>query len=65
MSQTAVKHTSVSNKSKKQSFMRQSRARKDNSSENKHRFTSEEELIHKQVVTPEDVILLPSITKGL
>jgi ABC-type polysaccharide/polyol phosphate export permease len=63
MSQTAVKHTSVSAKNKKQ-FLRQSRNRKENITEAKHRFNTEEDLIDKQIITPEDVINLPTITKG-
>ncbi|CAG2162092.1 unnamed protein product [Oppiella nova] len=58
MSSVSVKQT------KKQTFMRQSRAghRKDVHFDAKHRLT-EEELIDKAVVTPEDVIRLPAITK--
>jgi hypothetical protein len=63
MSQTAVKHTSVSAKNKKQ-FLRQSRNRKENITEAKHRFNTEEDLIDKQIITPEDVINLLTITKG-
>ncbi len=63
MSQTAVKHTSVSAKNKKP-FLRQSRNRKENITETKHRFNTEDDLIDKQIITPEDVIHLPTITKG-
>ena len=45
--------------------MRQSRTRKDVNTDGKHRTIAEEELINKTNITPEDVILLPSITKRL
>ena len=58
MSSVDVKQTSVSAKNRKQTFMRQSRARKDQT-------VTEEQLTQKEVITPEDVILLPSITKRM
>lgn len=61
MSSVSVKQNSVSAKNKKQTFMRQSRTRKDITTDK--RLVTEEQLIEKQVITPEDVILLPSITK--
>ena len=64
MSSVSVKQNSVSAKNKKQTFMRQSRNRKDINVDNK-RFLTEEQLIEKEVITPEDVTLLPSITKRL
>ena len=64
MSSVSVKQNSVSAKNKKQTFMRQSRNRKDINVDNK-RFLTEEQLIEKEVITPEDVMLLPEITKRL
>ncbi|CAG2100533.1 unnamed protein product [Medioppia subpectinata] len=59
---TMMSSVSVKQSNKKQTFMRQSRHRKDVTIDGKHRIT-EEELIDRAVVTPEDVIRLPAITK--